>query len=335
MKLSLKQKIRLKKILELLSEPKNHYLSYNEIITITGIPERSFYRLIYRFGNVNNSQNEQKVSSLAVVDENIMVNLAVGCQNEQKVRNLALAEWIESNQFGSRLPKRTEIEQQLGGNMSKNTSRYQNGNDSGGVVEVVYYKNGNENHPAGTFFIDYTQLLRQNGVGKTDSSSPYNNYKEDMLLHIPLFDTLNASVNKNGNVNIEEENKLDLNLLFEYFWKFYGSIPNSPKKKALQAFKKVVKSQSDFQKIMQAIENQKIERALAQECGAWYAQPCHHVTWLNQARWETEVNLVREYWENEALSRMSPAARSQHKSNKLFKQLTEFTGEATEEEVGF
>lgn len=330
MKLSIKQKIRIKKILELKSRSENN-LSDKEIITKLGIPRKSYYRLINQIGNIEKCQNEQNVA-----------NLTLECHFDQKLSNLTLEECTETIQFDTRVSKRTEIEQLKGGNMTKKIINYQNGNYSREVIFAFYNQNGNKE----PLNFDLAVKKWQNGVGSPRCSYyKENNYKEIISYSlIPFFDPLydlnsqELENNQKGN-NGKKAKKIKFDEMlgewFDIFWATYPKVANSSKKKSLQAFKKAVKSATSFERIMQALENQLKEREIAQECGAWYAFPCHHSTWLNQARWENEVNLEREFWENEARQRMSPHQQKRTKADKFFKRMSELSQESDDDEIGF
>jgi hypothetical protein len=316
MKLSIKQKIRLKRILELKSKPENNYLSNKEIITILGIPKKSFYRLLYLIGNTRQCQKEHKMINLTLDAEQKISKTTLECQNDQNISILTLGECTVIVQFDTELSKRTEIEQRLGGYMREKVINYQKGNMVPEAFEVSYNKKGNEKSSDYIVNIDYTKILMYSG-----SWTPSEVFNKN-------FPKENSKKEK-----VKKKNEVD-DYGFEHFWKAYPKTKAS-KKKTLQAFKKVVKSPSDFQKVMDAVENQHVERELAEKCGAFYPIPCHPTTWLNQERWEVEINLEREFWENEARKRQSPHQQKRTKAQQFFKRLSEISDNASDDEVGF
>lgn len=81
---------------------------------------------------------------------------------------------------------------------------------------------------------------------------------------------------------------------FEEFWKAYPK--KTGKKAALKAWKKVKPDTDLFNRIMKAVEAAKRSRQWQRDNGQYIPYP---TTWLNQGRWDDEIEEVKEYETNQ------------------------------------
>lgn len=103
----------------------------------------------------------------------------------------------------------------------------------------------------------------------------------------------NKSITKESNTydnkeNIKRKNELEIENLFESFWKVYPR--KIAKKKAMTTWKNVCKNKDTYNKIIKALTTQIVANKWNKDI-----KYCPHpTTWLNQERWNDDVEVRNE-----------------------------------------
>ena len=107
-----------------------------------------------------------------------------------------------------------------------------------------------------------------------------------------ITNTINNTNTYKENTTIKNNNKQSVDVLFERFWDAYPK--KKAKIKAKEAFKKIKPTPTEefVNKMIKAIEEQKVSLDWKKEQGQFIPYPS---TWLNQGRWEDEVMGANRY----------------------------------------
>lgn len=160
------------------------------------------------------------------------------------------------------------------------------------IHEMLSYQMGDDLKPNDNR-IKHIIKLYHNIPESLIKSSFYEKYKEKYLLNLeaplkPLISPFEANNNNNSNNNNnkKEKNIKKENPDFDSFWKAYPR--KTAKKNAEQAWKKV---SAPLDTILNAIERQKKLPQWTKDNGAFIPHPA---TWLNQERWNDQLELKQE-----------------------------------------
>lgn len=160
------------------------------------------------------------------------------------------------------------------------------------IHEMLSYQMGDDLKPNDNR-IKHIIKLYHNIPESLIKSSFYEKYKEKYLLNLeaplkPLISPFEANNNNNSNNNNnkKEKNIKKENPDFDAFWKAYPR--KTAKKNAEQAWKKV---STPIDTILNAIERQKKLPQWTKDNGAFIPHPA---TWLNQERWNDQLEFKQE-----------------------------------------
>lgn len=160
------------------------------------------------------------------------------------------------------------------------------------IHEMLSYQMGDDLKPNDNR-IKHIIKLYHNIPESLIKSSFYEKYKEKYLLNLeaplkPLISPFEANNNNNSNNNNnkKEKNIKKENPDFDAFWKAYPR--KTAKKNAEQAWKKVT---TPIETILNAIERQKKTQQWIKDNGAFIPHPA---TWLNQERWNDQLEFKQE-----------------------------------------
>ena len=164
------------------------------------------------------------------------------------------------------------------------------------IHEMLSYQMGDDLKPNDNR-IKHIIKLYHNIPESLIKSSFYEKYKEKYLLNLeaplkPLISPFEANNNNNNNNNSNNNNnKKEKNIKkenpdFDAFWKAYPR--KTAKKNAEQAWKKV---STPLDTILNAIERQKKTQQWTKDNGAFIPHPA---TWLNQERWNDQLEFKQE-----------------------------------------
>jgi len=160
------------------------------------------------------------------------------------------------------------------------------------IHEMLSYQMGDDLKPNDNR-IKHIIKLYHNIPESLIKSSFYEKYKEKYLLNLeaplkPLISPFEANNNNNSNNNNnkKEKNIKKENPDFDAFWKAYPR--KTAKKNAEQAWKKIT---TPIETILNAIERQKKTQQWIKDNGAFIPHPA---TWLNQERWNDQLEFKQE-----------------------------------------
>ena len=160
------------------------------------------------------------------------------------------------------------------------------------IHEMLSYQMGDDLKPNDNR-IKHIIKLYHNIPESLIKSSFYEKYKEKYLLNLeaplkPLISPFEANNNNNSNNNNnkKEKNIKKENPDFDAFWKAYPR--KTAKKNAEQAWKKVT---TPIETILNAIERHKKLPQWIKDNGAFIPHPA---TWLNQERWNDQLEFKQE-----------------------------------------
>lgn len=104
---------------------------------------------------------------------------------------------------------------------------------------------------------------------------------------------------------VEFVEKNDSTYAFEIFWEKWGELTGKSvsKNKSFEIFSNIVKNPADplLNRILEALENQMIEKSIRQKLNLFIPQWPNPSTWLKEARWEDEVQLNEQFYKTEIL----------------------------------
>ena len=125
-------------------------------------------------------------------------------------------------------------------------------------------------------------------LGTNMSPRSYYNNQENNQVNNQANNQANSQTNTPPNVPLkgDEQDRLadDLTTLFDRFWEKYPK--KKAKKRALSIFTKLKPSAQLVDTMLQALEEQKRSKQWTEDEGRYIPHPA---TWLNQARWEDEM----------------------------------------------